>query len=310
MGVHGNQGRNPRRLFRPWLNVTYPDRQVTMVPMNRVTTFAAVTVSLGLLAAAAIIATGPRPEAITPATHTLVAEAPAVDRLAPPTPGPEPAPEIRPGEIVATIAGDALPVFDAPGGTQTETLGKWSPYDSILTVLGVGKETVDSSEWIEIMLPFRAGQQTGWIRASDVTVASTDLVINVYLDEKQLEVVDGETVVLSTSVAIGKPETPTPLGLYSITDPVDLTYSPGGVYGPYALGISGYQGALESYNGGDPQLALHGTNRPSSIGQATSNGCVRLPNDVIVQVATLAPLGTPVVISQNRQTPYSSATPG
>lgn len=278
--------------------------------MNRVTTVLAVTASAGLVIAAGIIATGPRPDAITPPTHTIVAAAPAVERAPAATPGPAPAEPLKPGEIVATVAGNSLPVYDAPAGNLVETLDKWSPYDSILTVLGLDTDEAAGEQWIQIMLPFRAGQETGWIKAGDVTVSSTDTVINVYLDEKELEVVQGDSVTLTTKVAIGKPETPTPLGIYSITDPVDLTYSPGGVYGPYALGISGYQGALESFNGGDPQLALHGTNRPSSIGQAASNGCVRMPNDVVLQVADIAALGTPVVISQNRQTPYSSATPG
>lgn len=41
---------------------------------------------------------------------------------------------------------------------------------------------------------------------------------------------------------------------------------------------------------------MHGTADPSSIGQAVSHGCVRVPNDVITQLATSVPLGTPVAI--------------
>ena len=42
--------------------------------------------------------------------------------------------------------------------------------------------------------------------------------------------------------------------------------------------------------------ALHGTNVPSSIGQAVSHGCVRLRNEDIETLYRLVPVGTPVYI--------------
>jgi lipoprotein-anchoring transpeptidase ErfK/SrfK len=41
---------------------------------------------------------------------------------------------------------------------------------------------------------------------------------------------------------------------------------------------------------------VHGTNNPGEVGQNISNGCVRVPNDIIEQIAMQAPLGTPVTI--------------
>jgi lipoprotein-anchoring transpeptidase ErfK/SrfK len=43
-------------------------------------------------------------------------------------------------------------------------------------------------------------------------------------------------------------------------------------------------------------LAIHGTNRPDSIGKAASNGCPRLFNEDILKLAALVPAGTPVQI--------------
>ena len=51
------------------------------------------------------------------------------------------------------------------------------------------------------------------------------------------------------------------------------------------------------FAGGDGQVGLHGTADPSSIGNAASNGCVRLPNEVVVALEALLPLGTPVTIA-------------
>ena len=45
-----------------------------------------------------------------------------------------------------------------------------------------------------------------------------------------------------------------------------------------------------------PVLAIHGTNRPASVGQAASNGCPRLANADVLRLAQLAPAGTPVFI--------------
>jgi lipoprotein-anchoring transpeptidase ErfK/SrfK len=42
--------------------------------------------------------------------------------------------------------------------------------------------------------------------------------------------------------------------------------------------------------------ALHGTNNPSSIGQAVSHGCVRLRNEDIAFLYDVVPVGTPVYI--------------
>ena len=42
--------------------------------------------------------------------------------------------------------------------------------------------------------------------------------------------------------------------------------------------------------------ALHGTNVPSSIGQAVSHGCVRMRNEDITQLYHMVPVGTPVFI--------------
>ena len=69
-----------------------------------------------------------------------------------------------------------------------------------------------------------------------------------------------------------------------------------GPYGTYQVSVSGFSDVLHSFGGGNGQIALHGTNRPDLIGQAVSNGCVRMNNDDITKLAELAPSGTPVEI--------------
>jgi lipoprotein-anchoring transpeptidase ErfK/SrfK len=61
------------------------------------------------------------------------------------------------------------------------------------------------------------------------------------------------------------------------------------------VGISAFSPVLTGWAQGGP-IAIHGTNRPSSIGTAVSNGCIRLPNRVLKRVFRTAYAGTPVVI--------------
>lgn len=85
----------------------------------------------------------------------------------------------------------------------------------------------------------------------------------------------------SYPVAIGKPSTPTPKGTFTI---INKAYNPGGPFGARWLGLSkkGY--------------GIHGTNNPSSIGKAVSNGCIRTYNPNIIELYNLVGIGTPVKI--------------
>jgi hypothetical protein len=58
-----------------------------------------------------------------------------------------------------------------------------------------------------------------------------------------------------------------------------------------------YEGVLGTHrlNLGDG-YALHGTNRPETVGQAVSHGCVRLRNEDIARLYEMVPVGTPVYI--------------
>jgi lipoprotein-anchoring transpeptidase ErfK/SrfK len=61
------------------------------------------------------------------------------------------------------------------------------------------------------------------------------------------------------------------------------------------IGISGFSNVLTWWRQGGP-IAIHGTNQPWSIGQAVSNGCVRVRNDVLRRLFRQAIAGTPVII--------------
>jgi lipoprotein-anchoring transpeptidase ErfK/SrfK len=150
--------------------------------------------------------------------------------------------------------------------------------------------------WYKALLPMRPNGSVGWVREADVTPGSTTYAIKIELGAHKLTLTESDNVVLEAPIVIGKPETPTPPGKYYITDPVDLQSRPNGAYGAYALGISGYSEVLKTFNGGPGQLAIHGGAWEGQLGTDVSNGCIRVINDVILQIAGVVPLGTPVEI--------------
>jgi lipoprotein-anchoring transpeptidase ErfK/SrfK len=201
---------------------------------------------------------------------------------------------IPPPAVTATTKVPQLQVFDAPNGTNVvTTLSARTAYRQPRTLL----VTEQQPGWLHALLPIRPNGTSGWVRDTDVTLGNSPYKITVDLAQHHLWLTKDGQPVIDSAVVIGRPNTPTPTGTFYITDPVDLRSSPNGAYGAFALGLSGFSNVLFEFNGGPGQIAIHGTPNPDQLGQDISNGCVRVPNDVIVQIAAQAPLGTPVVIA-------------
>jgi lipoprotein-anchoring transpeptidase ErfK/SrfK len=105
--------------------------------------------------------------------------------------------------------------------------------------------------------------------------------IIVDLSDRSLYLLDGNVVVRSYPVGIGKMLTGTPTGEYTI---INKQANPGGPYGAFWMGLS------------KPHYGIHGTNDPSSIGKEVSHGCIRMYNADVLQLADIVPIGTQVTI--------------
>jgi lipoprotein-anchoring transpeptidase ErfK/SrfK len=204
-------------------------------------------------------------------------------------------PAAPPPALVATTKVPSLQVFDQPAttGKVVTTLSAKTDYGLPRTLL----ETGVKPGWVQVLLPVRPNGSQGWIRDTDVATTSTDYQVRISLSTHHLRLVKAGNPVFETQVVVGKAQTPTPTGVFYVTDPVDLQSQPNGSYGAFALGLSGFSNVLTSFNGGPGQIAVHGTPYADQVGQDLSNGCVRIPNALIVQLAKMIPLGTPVVIS-------------
>lgn len=124
----------------------------------------------------------------------------------------------------------------------------------------------------------------------------TRIRIDVDITRLRMAVLRGRRVLGEFPIASGTPSTPTPTGLFSVTDRV--TFSQPGVYGSFALGLSAHQRHLVPGWQGGNQVAIHGTENPGSIGSRASLGCIRVSETALRLLRRAVPLGAPVLIHQ------------
>lgn len=222
---------------------------------------------------------------------------PSATETAAPTPTPTPTeePELA---IIATATEDAIEVFSEPNvfpvqQTITAEDVVSLPGQIPLTFLVIEQD----GDWVHAYLPVRPNGSTGWLRLSDVNLATTDYKIEVRLAEHLLLLHKGNEVVMEAPVGVGREEVPTPGGVYYIKELLQPP-TPGGTYGAYAYGLSGYSPVLESFAGGVGVIGIHGTNEPETVGTDASHGCIRMLDADITRLVEEfgLPLGTPVEI--------------
>lgn len=197
------------------------------------------------------------------------------------------------GASLVLGARDVVSVFAEPGATE--------PIRAIepTTILGTNTVLVvlegPRAGWARVMLPIRPNGSEGWVRTDGMAMFVVEGSMLIDLSDRTLSYRVGSSEVLTTEVGIGTDRNPTPTGRFFVTDSVTMA-NPDSTWGPHALGLSARSDTITEYNGGDGIIGIHGTNIPWSIGQASSLGCVRVPNEVITRLHQMVRLGTPVEI--------------
>ncbi|MUG67646.1 hypothetical protein CHH75_01805 [Paenibacillus sp. 7541] len=110
-----------------------------------------------------------------------------------------------------------------------------------------------------------------------------EYTIDIYPSHHKLVVSKQGKIIKTYRVAVGNPSTPTPVGEYLITYK-GKNWGPS--YGPRWLGLNVPWG----------HYGIHGTNKPYSIGQHRSHGCIRMYNHEVIELFDLVPIGTKVTI--------------
>jgi lipoprotein-anchoring transpeptidase ErfK/SrfK len=183
----------------------------------------------------------------------------------------------------------SVPVLDAPDGTRITELRNPLPSGAPLTFLLQAR----LPGWVQVQLPTRPNGGVGWVHASDVSLRGLHYALDVEQSTHQLTLLRDSQPLRSFPAATGTGRTPTPNGEFYLKELLQPTNTG---YGPYAYGLSGHSTVLNSFDGGDGEIGLHGTSDTTSIGRSTSHGCIRLRNTDITFLAHLLPLGTPITI--------------
>ncbi len=187
---------------------------------------------------------------------------------------------------------DVLVVRDEPHGTEIAALPARTAFGTPMVVGVIDRD----DDWVQIQVPVRPNDLTGWVDAADVDLGPVHAEIHIDLASRTLWLAEHGEVTGQWTVAVGRPDRPTPTGSFYITDKI-ATGDPNSVWGAHAFGLSAYSDVLTDFIGGIGQIGLHGTNDPGSIGRDASSGCIRLPNEVIDELIHRLPLGTPVLIT-------------
>ncbi len=105
------------------------------------------------------------------------------------------------------------------------------------------------------------------------------------LSDRTLTLPSGQIV----PVAVGKPSTPTPQGEFSVMRKVrNPNGKRNGSYGGFGIQLSAEGGAI----------GIHGTIDQSSIGDAVSGGCIRVPAEFESLVFNEIKWTTPIIINE------------
>ncbi|MGI9578001.1 MAG: L,D-transpeptidase [Microthrixaceae bacterium] len=166
-----------------------------------------------------------------------------------------------------------------------------SPFGSPFSML----VTERRGYWAEVLIPVRPNGTRGYVDTRKVRLTRQDHIVQVDLSDRKLVAWQGTRKILETPVTIGSASRSTPTGRFYVTDRSNST--PGPAYGSHILALNGYSEKLDYFDGGVPVIALHGTDRPDLMGQAASNGCVRMPNEVVKVLYDWLPVGTMVEIT-------------
>ncbi|NNF54587.1 MAG: L,D-transpeptidase [Acidimicrobiales bacterium] len=278
-----------------------------MMPLSRLLRFLGPLGAWGLLAAIAVsLQPGGAEPQLSAATPVFEA-APTSEVLLPSTPplgvstsvlaASDPEVPISPWQVTVAIAKPevATPeLYDAPRGQRvlfSDPVTNPSYFGTDLAMLVIAEQ----AGWLQVQLPVRPNGTTAWVKRASFTTETHTFHAEVRLREHRLRVWNDQELIADTVAIVGATATPTPLGRFYVNDLIP-TADPSGSYGPWILSLSAHSEVLETFADGRPVIAIHGTNRPDLLGTAASNGCVRIPNDVVASLAELVPLGTPVDI--------------
>lgn len=192
-------------------------------------------------------------------------------------------------------------VFDPSPGKSLHISSWVAPSDAPWLLILARPRAADGRCWVRVRLPWRPNDAAGWLNASRVSIQETPWRIMVATAQRTLTLYRAGQPIRTISVVVGKPSTPTPVGLFAIA--WAIPWHPTDFLGSWVLELTAHSNVLQQFDGGDGTVGIHGRGGASlldPLGTAASHGCIRLANDSIDWlVATIGQgrlPGTPVEV--------------
>jgi hypothetical protein len=156
---------------------------------------------------------------------------------------------------------------------------------------------IGDDTWYGLLQSERPNGKVLWTPAGEVRVEERRNRIEVNLASRRVEYWEGAIKKDSWPTVIGSRVTPTPVGLHAIQD--IMSTDPKGFTGSRMIVLTAYSDVLPSFQGAPPRTALHGRGpgaMKDPLGSARSNGCLRMNNKDIEELARYVQPGDPVYI--------------
>lgn len=154
--------------------------------------------------------------------------------------------------------------------------------------------------WLEIPTLQRPGAAVGWIRQTpERRLTPTRLLVRVDLSKRRVDITHGAQHLMSATVSIGAPTSPTPIASTSVAARIAVTPNSGystKLYGPMIIALRLRQPLPSPGLPHGGIVAFHGSHN-QGVGTANTGGCLRMHNTDVQRLAHYVRAGTPVIIS-------------
>ncbi|GAA6617007.1 L,D-transpeptidase [Scytonema sp. NUACC26] len=128
------------------------------------------------------------------------------------------------------------------------------------------------------------------------------LHLKINLRQRQVTVYQGENLIKSYPIAVGRRGWETPVGSFRVRD---MLVNPTWIHPKTGKSIPGgdAENPLGNYwigfwTNGKDWVGFHGTPNPETVGTAASHGCIRMYNQDIEELFKLVSVGTPVTVER------------
>ena len=200
-------------------------------------------------------------------------------------------------EVLNTVKARVAPRPDARVRTILRSYTPYSTAPARFLATGAARDA-NGRDWVRVQIAERPNTSSAWVPAAAVDLETTTTRIVVRLDAHRLELWRGAKRVAAYPAGSGRAETPTPTGTFAVQDTLVTSPADRPAYGRFILTLTAHSNVLTRFNGGDGQIAIHGSGSLGRIGRPSSHGCIIVGDAALATLFRTVEAGTPVVVTR------------